>query len=88
MATPARYMTGDSELADRIRRLGNHGRTSHYEHGLVGWNSRMSGLDASYLDLSLDYLEERLASRRRATERYERELADLDLRVAGPPVGL
>ncbi len=80
-------LTSDPELADRVRRLGNHGRTSHYGHGLVGWNSRLSGLDAAYLSLCLEFLPERLASRRRAAERYRRLLDGLDLRVVAPPPG-
>lgn len=80
-------LTGDEELAARVRQLGNHGRTGHYHHGLVGWNSRLAGFDAAYLDLCLDVLEERLASRRRAAERYRRQLADLDLTVMAPPDG-
>ncbi|MEM8930589.1 MAG: aminotransferase class I/II-fold pyridoxal phosphate-dependent enzyme, partial [Acidobacteriota bacterium] len=39
------------ELATTVRQLGNHGRTSHYGHGLVGWNSRLGGYDAEWLDL-------------------------------------
>lgn len=77
----------DPELAETIRRLGNHGRTSHYEHGLVGWNSRISGFDAAYLDLCLDHLEERIASRLRAAERYRAGLRSLGVRVAEVPDG-
>lgn len=63
------------ELAAKVRILGNHGRTGHYEHGLVGWNSRISGFDAAFLNLSLDYLPQRLESRRQAAETYRRKLA-------------
>ncbi|MCP3957823.1 MAG: DegT/DnrJ/EryC1/StrS family aminotransferase [bacterium] len=80
-------LADDTELAETVRRLGNHGRTSHYEHGLVGWNSRLAGLDAAYLSLCLEYLPERLDSRRRAAERYRRELDELDLRTVAPPAG-
>ncbi len=80
-------LAADPEIVDRVRRLGNHGRTTHYGHGLVGWNSRLSGLDAAYLNLCLDYLPERLASRRRAAERYRELLPDLDLRSVAPPEG-
>lgn len=81
-------LCGDAETAERVRLLGNHGRISHYEHGLVGWNSRMGGLEAGFLDLSLDYVAERLSSRRRAADRYRAALPDLGLRVAGPPDGV
>lgn len=75
------------ELAQTVRRLGNHGRTTHYEHGLVGWNSRIGGFESAWLDLSLDYLEERLASRRHAFDRYAEALPDLGWDVVTPPEG-
>ena len=80
-------LAADVELADLVRRLGNHGRTDHYTHGLVGWNSRLAGLDAAYLELCLSYLPERLASRRRAAEGYRELLAGLEARVVSPPEG-
>lgn len=75
------------DLATTVRMLGNHGRTDHYAHGAVGWNSRMSGFDAAWLDLSMDYLEARLADRRRIAERYQELLPALGIRVVGPPAG-
>ncbi len=81
-------LTGDDALAERIRQLGNHGRTTHYEHGLVGWNSRLGGLDAAYLGLSLEYLPERLRTRRDAAARYRRRLEALGVCVGGPPDGI
>ncbi len=80
-------LVDEQDLADRIRILGNHGRTGHYHHGLVGWNSRLAGFDAAYLSLCLDYLPGRLASRRRAATRYRQGLADLDLCPVAPPEG-
>ncbi len=75
-----------------IRQLGNHGRTSHYGHGLVGWNSRMGGFDAAFLNLSLEYLDQRLADRRRLAAEYRERLSRLDvapedLRIIAPPAG-
>lgn len=80
----------DAETAETVRRLGNHGRTSHYGHGLVGWNSRLGGFDAAYLHLSLDYLDERIAGRRRLAELYRERLTAMDVpsqgvRVVAPP---
>ncbi len=75
------------ELAETVRCLGNHGRSSHYEHGLVGWNSRMAGLDAAYLDLCLDYLDNRLESRRRAKQLYRQRLAEFGLNTIEAPAG-
>ena len=75
------------DLAERVRILGNHGRTSHYGHGLVGWNSRMGGFDAAFLNLSLEFAEQRLASRRESAEWYREKLAALGVRTVGPPNG-
>lgn len=65
--------TSDAELADKVRRLGNHGRTAHYGYGDVGWNSRLDALQAAFLNISLDYIEARVASRRKSAAIY-REL--------------
>ncbi len=78
-------LCADDGLAETIRRLGNHGRTSHYEHGLVGWNSRLGAFDASYLSLSMEYMPRRLASRRRAAARYREGLAAADVEVVAAP---
>lgn len=65
--------TSDTALADKVRRLGNHGRTAHYGYGDVGWNSRLDALQAAFLNISLDYIEARVASRRKSAALY-REL--------------
>lgn len=78
-------MCSDEALAKTIRQLGNHGRTSHYEHGILGWNSRLGGHEASWLDLCLDHMDERLASRRRATAAYRERLTPLGVRTVGAP---
>ncbi|MCB1033911.1 MAG: DegT/DnrJ/EryC1/StrS family aminotransferase, partial [Acidobacteria bacterium] len=75
------------ELAARIRQLGNHGRAGHYDHPVVGWNSRMGGFEAAYLNLSLEYLDDRLVSRRRLAQRYRESLTRLGLPICGPPIG-
>jgi dTDP-4-amino-4,6-dideoxygalactose transaminase len=67
-------LTNDADLAARVRRLSNHGRTEHYGFGDVGWNSRMDSLQAAYLNLSFDHIGERIASRRAAAEEYRRLL--------------
>jgi dTDP-4-amino-4,6-dideoxygalactose transaminase len=77
-----------SELADAIRLHGNHGRVTHYLHGVIGWNSRMAGMDAAYLDLCLDYIDARLSSRIEAARWYREQFAGVaGLPVVGPPEG-
>ncbi|MEM8964320.1 MAG: aminotransferase class I/II-fold pyridoxal phosphate-dependent enzyme, partial [Acidobacteriota bacterium] len=77
----------DEDMARTVRQLGNHGRTQHYEHGLIGWNSRMDGFSAAWLDLALDYLDERLASRRHAATSDRGRLGALGVTVAPVPEG-
>lgn len=73
------------DQAAKVRRLGNHGRTSHYAYGEVGWNSRLGGLEGSWLELCMDYLPARIESRRRAAQWYQAELKKLDVEVVVPP---
>ncbi len=74
-------LTSDDELAHRVRSLENHGRTTHYSYGLVGWNSRMDTFQAAYLNLSHPHLKARLESRRKSADFYRQELANLPIRV-------
>jgi UDP-2-acetamido-2-deoxy-ribo-hexuluronate aminotransferase len=77
--------TDDPALADRARRLGNHGRTTHYGYGLLGWNSRLDALQAAFLNLSMDHIAARIASRRRAAAFYQSHLPALGIEVMMPP---
>jgi UDP-2-acetamido-2-deoxy-ribo-hexuluronate aminotransferase len=62
--------TNDAKLAETVQLLANHGRFGKYEHHLVGWNSRLDVLQANYLDLCLDYIDQRIASRQFAASWY------------------
>lgn len=77
--------TSDADLADRVRRLGNHGRTAHYGYGDVGWNSRLDSLQAAFLNLSLDHIHARIASRRQAVTFYQQNLAAAGLQLMNAP---
>lgn len=77
--------TDDTVLADKVRRLGNHGRTAHYGYSDVGWNSRLDTLQAAFLNLALEYLEGRIASRRQYALRYRERLTALGIKTLGPP---
>ncbi|NBQ69489.1 MAG: DegT/DnrJ/EryC1/StrS family aminotransferase [Nitrosomonadaceae bacterium] len=77
--------TDDPELANRVRRLSNHGRTTHYGYGLLGWNSRLDSLQAAFLNLSLNHIESRIASRRQAAAFYQAHLPKLGIEIMMPP---
>ncbi|RZA15373.1 MAG: DegT/DnrJ/EryC1/StrS aminotransferase family protein [Proteobacteria bacterium] len=64
-------MTPDPKLADKIRSLCNHGRAGHYTYDYVGWNSRLSGLQARFLSRMLDRIDGMLESRVKAEKYYQ-----------------
>jgi dTDP-4-amino-4,6-dideoxygalactose transaminase len=67
--------TDDDELADRVARLRDHGRTSKYEHAEVGWGERLDALQAAVLRVKLTRLEAGNAARERLAGRYDEALA-------------
>ena len=72
-------VTSRAELAGRIRSLANHGRsagTSHYEHELIGTNSRLDALHAILLSGKLNRLEAWTERRIALAARYRALLAD------------
>lgn len=77
--------TNDAALADKVRRLGNHGRTAHYGYGDVGWNSRLDSLQAAFLNLSLEHIEQRIASRRKSDAFYQQALPATGIELMSAP---
>ncbi len=71
-------LTGDDELAARVRRLRNHGARASYLHERVGGNFRMASVNAAYLSVKLRYLDRWNAARRGHAARYDGAFADLD----------
>jgi dTDP-4-amino-4,6-dideoxygalactose transaminase len=69
--------TNDEELSKTSRILINHGRTDHYSHGLIGWNSRIGAYESLFLKLSLGHINSRLESRRNAVKFYADNLKGL-----------
>jgi dTDP-4-amino-4,6-dideoxygalactose transaminase len=69
-------VTQDPTLADKIRRVGDHGRSadSRFHHDLRGRNSRLDTVQAAALSLKLRGLERANAGRVRAWEQYVAEL--------------
>jgi dTDP-4-amino-4,6-dideoxygalactose transaminase len=71
--------TNDDEIAARLRLLRNHGYISKYEHGLVGYNSRLDEIQAAVLRIKLAHLEQGIEVRRRQAALYRQRLADTPL---------
>jgi len=74
------------ELAERVRTLANHGRssgTSHYEHEYVGTNSRLDALQAIVLSGKLAQLDRWTQRRIELATRYRALLGDTELKLTG-----
>jgi dTDP-4-amino-4,6-dideoxygalactose transaminase len=67
----------DAAVADRVRRLANHGRTGRYDHDAVGFNERLDAIQAAVLEVKLRHLPAWTQARRQAAARYREFLAGL-----------
>jgi dTDP-4-amino-4,6-dideoxygalactose transaminase len=65
--------TDDTELADRLRVLRDHGQQPRYHHHMVGLNSRLDTLQAAVLSVKLPKLDDWAAARTQHAERYDAE---------------
>jgi dTDP-4-amino-4,6-dideoxygalactose transaminase len=73
--------TNSAAIAERIERLRDHGRTTHYSHSEIGFNSRLDSLQAAVLQIKLRHLDEWNANRRRAAAWYAAELAQSGIKT-------
>jgi perosamine synthetase len=70
-------LTNDAELAERCRRLRNldFDVERRYIHEELGWNLRMSNLQAAVGVAQLEHIQETLRRKRRIGARYQRRLS-------------
>ncbi len=68
-------VTSDDALADRLRKLRNHGGTDPYTHTLLGGNFRMDGVQAAALSVKLPHLARWNGARRANAEYYDQQFA-------------
>lgn len=66
-------VTDDSEVAERIARLRDHGQSTKYRHEVIGFNARMHAIQAGFLHAKLEMLDTWNEARRRRAGIY-REL--------------
>lgn len=66
--------TNDGELAEKIRAIGNYGSIGKYNHIYKGTNSRLDELQAAFLSIKLDYLDNWNERRRWIAEKYIHEI--------------
>jgi len=71
-------LTGSAEVAEAVRLLSAHGSLRKYEHPVLGFNSRLDGLQAVVLSAKLRRLARWNAARRAAADRYAGLLSEVD----------
>jgi dTDP-4-amino-4,6-dideoxygalactose transaminase len=67
--------TADPGLAARVALLRDHGQRRKYVHDIVGFTSRLDGLQAAWLRVKLRHLDEWNERRRALAQRYDNTLA-------------
>ena len=70
-------LTNDSELADKIKYMRDHGMSEKYHHETVGHNYRMEGIQGAVLGVKLKYLEKWTDARRNKAAVYNDLLTDI-----------
>lgn len=66
--------TSDPKLVRRLLRLRDHGRSTKYEHAVVGYNSRLDALQAGILRVKLRHLEQWNRHRQQVAAWYQEGL--------------
>ncbi|HEY0282611.1 MAG TPA: DegT/DnrJ/EryC1/StrS family aminotransferase, partial [Rhizomicrobium sp.] len=75
------------DTAAVLRKLRDHGRTSKYEHQIVGYNQRMDALQGAILSVKLRHLDAWIAARRRVAARYDGRLRPAGFKTIEPADG-
>jgi len=70
-------VTENSDIADKLRILRNHGQSRKNHHTLMGWNSRMDSIQAAVLRIKLRHLDAENEARRSHARVYDAGLANL-----------
>lgn len=74
--------TNSARLAQKVRRLRNHGRSSKYIHAFLGFGERLDNLQAAILSLKLKRLSQYNRKRRKWARLYTKLLGNTNYIVA------
>lgn len=69
--------TKNKSLADKIKMISNHGQEMKYVHKYIGVNSRLDSIQASILNIKLDYLNDYIFARQKAADLYDNLLGGI-----------
>lgn len=64
-------MTQNDELAEKIKKIANHGQSKKYVHDVLGVNSRLDTIQAAVLAVKLKYLDDFAERRNGAADFYD-----------------
>ena len=79
-------LTNDADLAERVRMLRNYGSRKKYYNEQQGYNSRMDEMQAAFLRVKLQHLDEWNLRRTKIADVYLKQLKDLpDLTLPHSP---
>jgi len=67
--------TNDTELANKLKMIANHGQQKRYYHELVGCNSRLDTIQAAVLGIKLTHLDEYNKARKSVAAYYNEAFA-------------
>ncbi len=70
--------TNNTELAEKMQAICNHGMVVRYHHDMVGVNSRLDTIQAAILDVKLKYLDEYNTARQRVAATYAKAFSACD----------
>jgi len=70
-------VTSDAKIAENIRKLGDHGSSKKYHNDMMGFNSRLDGMQAAVLHIKLKHLDAWNQKRRDITAFYNEAFKDL-----------
>lgn len=74
-------VTSDAGVAQRLRRIRDHGQLQRYQHSELGFNYRMDAIQAAVLDVKLRYLDEWNNRRQMLAEIYTKKLSSTGVRL-------
>ena len=69
-------ITDNKKIAERARMLKNHGASKKYYNEIIGYNSRLDSIQASFLNMKLEKINKLISLRKKAGEFYNKILKD------------
>jgi dTDP-4-amino-4,6-dideoxygalactose transaminase len=71
-------VTNNSQIAERVQILRDHGQPKKYYHDYIGWNGRMDGIQGAVLNVKLKYIDQWNQKRRDHAKQYSQQLSEIN----------